>query len=119
MGPSLLLRLHGAAVWLVACAGDLGERLEQTDYWTGLRLCRRVDGGPFRPPQTNDGWHPDGGCGPGWAGRQFDPGHVLLLLSLQCPRIRLWRPAAEPGVALALVRQVARQGHGHRLPRNR
>ena len=44
---------------------------------------------------------------------------VLLLLRLQRAGLCLRRAAAEPGAAVALVRQGARQGDGHRLSGHR
>ena len=44
---------------------------------------------------------------------------VLPLLPVQRARLRLRRPAAEPGAALALVRQEPRQGDGLRVSRHR
>ena len=48
-----------------------------------------------------------------------EPQRVLFLLHLQRARLRVRRAAAEPGAALALVRQGPRQGDGHRLSRHR
>ena len=42
-----------------------------------------------------------------------------LFLLLQRARVRVWRAAAEPGAALAMVRQGARPRDGHRVSRHR
>ena len=42
---------------------------------------------------------------------------VLFLLSTQRARLCLRGTTAKPGAAVALVRQVARQSNGHRVPR--
>ena len=46
-------------------------------------------------------------------------GMFYLFLFLQRAGLRVRRPAAQPGVVVTLVRQVARQSHGLRLPGNR
>src|SRR5207302_873636 len=60
LGPAVLLRLHGAAVWLVARASHFGERTEQTGGGAVARIFRWMDGGPLRAAPAYAGGNFDG-----------------------------------------------------------
>src|SRR5437667_289071 len=68
LGPSVLLRLHGAAVWLDPRAGHFWKRSEQIGGGTVVRILRRMDGGPRWAATAHAGGNFDGACGPDWPG---------------------------------------------------
>src|SRR6185369_8517868 len=114
-----LLRLHGAAVRVDARPGHLGKCAEQVGGRARLWIYCRLDHRSLWPSPRHDGRHPDGRWSAGGTGLGLDSRHVLFVLLLQRSGIRVRRTAAEPGFAIALVRQVSRQGHGLRIPGNR
>ena len=112
LGPSVLLRLHGAAVWLDPRAGHFWKRSEQIGGGTVVRILRRMDGGPLWAAPAHAGGNFDGGCGADWTGKHLDAGHVLFFLHAECAGLRLRRSAAQPGAIVALVRTVPWKGDG-------
>src|SRR5947208_7870533 len=119
LGPAVLLRLHGAAVWLDARASHFGERTEQTGGGAVVRVFRRMDGGPLRAAEAYAGGNFDGGRGVDRTGKHLDAGHVLFFLHAECVGVRLRRAAAKPGAIVALVRTISRESDGVRVFGNR
>src|SRR5438094_10526774 len=78
LGPSVLLRLHGAAVWLDPRAGHFWKRSEQIGGGTVVRILRRMDGGPLGAAPAHAGGNVDGGVVSGSSGEQHDQGEVLV-----------------------------------------
>ena len=100
-------------------AGHLGERVQQDLRRAGVRVSRRparrsLRSAPAAARRDRDGRRR--------ARRPLvcdEPRRVLPLLHVQRARVRVRRTAAEPGAAVALVRQGPRQGDGDRVPRDR
>ena len=57
---AVLLRLHGEGLRLDARPGHVGQRAEQADRRTAVRLRRRMVRRPLRPAAADDRRHPDG-----------------------------------------------------------
>src|SRR3989475_33817 len=119
LGTSVLLRLHGPAVWLDAGAGDLRQCFEQISGGPGLRIYRWLDGGSLRAAQSDDGGNSDGRGSAGRTWQRIHPRGVLFFLRVKCIRLRLWRAPAESGVVVTPVSEVARKGDGFCLFGNR
>src|SRR2546423_15598593 len=97
LGPGVLLRFYGAAVWLDARASHFWERTEQTGGGALVRVFRRMDGGPLRAAPAYAGGNFDGGRGVGRAGEHLAAGHVLFFLHAERAGGRLRRAPAKPG----------------------
>src|SRR5439155_18637278 len=99
----VLLRLHGARLWMVARAGDVGECPQQVGRWTPVWLPCRLGDRPFRTAPADGGRNPDGRHRALRA--RVDPlvRWLLPVLSLQRRRLCVWRTAAESGAPQPLV----------------
>src|SRR6267142_1816051 len=119
LGASVLLRLHGPAIWLDPGPGNFRKCFEQTGRGTDLRIHRRMDGGPLRAAPPHDRRNLDGGRSVDWAGKHSDAQSLLFLLHAERAGIRVRWALAESSALVAQVRTVAWQGHGFRVFGNR
>ena len=117
--PAALLSVLRAGARVEPAGGDVRQRLQQDLRRAGLRLlCRTARRSLWSAPPAARR-HRHGRRRARRALVRDDAQFVLLLLHVQRARLRVWRSAAEPGASVAMVRQGARQGDGHRLSRHR
>src|SRR2546421_8799705 len=102
LGPSVLLRLHGAAVWLDPRAGHFWKRSEQIGGGTVVRILRRMDGGPLWAAPAHAGGNFDGGGGPDLTWEDLDGGGGFFFFFAVCAGVWFWGCAAPPGAIVAV-----------------
>src|SRR5215831_18567810 len=101
--PSVLLRLYGQRLRMVPNAGHVRKCVEQTCCGSVFRILCRLDCRPLWSSPADVCGNTDGGTCPDRPRSNVDVVDVLLLLSDQCPRLCLRRPAAESNSVVAAV----------------